>query len=133
MSVATTVLALASFEVGLLFWGLPGAAAGFLIGAGLGLVASIWLARDVSGLSWRRFGLLTLSGGVAGAAALAVLRMTGQWLGMAWPPGQASVAGMAAAVVATVTFGALCLALVVATNRSTLATGWRLAARAIGR
>ena len=133
MSMATTILALASFEIGLVGWGLQGAAAGFLIGAGLGLVASIWLARDIAGLSWRRFWLMTLSGVLACAGALAALRGLGQWLGMSWPPTHSSMAGVAAAGVATALFGVVCLALLVVTNRATLMVGWRLVLLAVGR
>ena len=133
MSVATTILALGSFEVGLLCWGLPGAAAGFLVGAGLGLGASIWLARDVAGLSWRRFWLLIGAGAIAGSGAILTLRMTGQWLGMTWPPTHASLASVATAGAATAIFGSVFLALLILTNRVTLTLGLRLALRSVGR
>jgi O-antigen/teichoic acid export membrane protein len=133
MSIATTILALISFEVGLIGWGLPGAALGFLVGAGLGLLASIWLARDVAGLSWRHFWLMVGSGCVAGAGALGTLRFSGQLLGMSWPPAHPSIAGIAAAGAASVFFGVACLALLVLTNKAPLLVGWRLALRAVGR
>ncbi|HEX7491575.1 MAG TPA: oligosaccharide flippase family protein, partial [Candidatus Limnocylindrales bacterium] len=133
MSIATTILALVAFELGLLGWGLPGAAAGFLLGTALGLGASIWLARDISGLSWRHFWLLICSGVVAGAGALAALRMTTQWLVTDPPQAHSSITEVAAAGVATILFGVVYLALLVITNRSTLQIGRRLALRSIAR
>ena len=132
MSIVTTVLALTGFEAGLLGWGLPGSGAGFLIGAALGLWASIRLAADMPGLSWSRLWLLIGSGLAAAAGALAALYGGGRMLGLSIPPAGAVVASVVLVAAASAVFGAICLALIVVTNRSTLETGWRLARRATG-
>lgn len=131
MSFVTTFVALVSFAVGLIGWGLPGAAVGFLVGALLGLGASAWLAWELLQLSWRPFGLLLAAGlGAAGAAALTVLCVS-QWLspmgsapGSLWP-------NLVATVLATLVFGAACFTLLYLTSRPVLLMGRRWAARSV--
>jgi PST family polysaccharide transporter len=134
MSVALTLLALVAFVVGLVGWGLTGAAVGFLVGAALGLGASIWLAEDFLRLSWRRFWLTVGAGIGSGAVAVLTLSAAGSSLGLAaslaaGPP----VARAIAAMLATAAFGVVCLGLLFLTNRAMLAMGVRLGLRAIGR
>jgi O-antigen/teichoic acid export membrane protein len=133
MSVVTTVLALAGFEVGLIGWGLAGAGAGFLAGSAAGLWASIALARDVAGLSWNRLWLMFGAGLAAGAASIIALYAAGRALDVAVPPAGLPAASAVLVTTATAVFAAVCLALLAITSRSTLAVGWRLAKRAFGR
>jgi teichuronic acid exporter len=133
MSTATAILALSAFFLGLIWWGLPGSAVGFLVGAALGLVASIWLARDMSGLSWGRFWLMVGAGVAAGTGALLTLHTNGQWQGLTWVSSQSFLSGVIASGIASVVFGVACMALLVVTNRPELKVGWRLAWQAIGR
>lgn len=132
MSFATTALALGPFALGLIWWGLPGSAIGFLVGAVLGLGASAWLAGGTLSLSWQRFGLMIGAGLAAAAAAIGTLTVAGGWLGLTWPTAQWSVAIVVEASLATIVFGAVGLGLLVLTNRATLAMGLRLAWREVG-
>jgi teichuronic acid exporter len=133
MSVVTTVLALSGFELGLLGWGLAGAAAGFLAGSAAGLWASMALARDIAGLSWNRLWLMLGAGLVAGAVSTVSLYAAGRVLDVPVPPADLLVASGALVATATGVFAAVCLLLLGITNGPTLAIGWRLAKRAFGR
>jgi PST family polysaccharide transporter len=134
MSCATTLFALVSFAIGLVGWGLTGAAVGFLVGAALGLGASIWLAGDFLQLSWRRFWLATAAGVGSGLVAMAALYGAGKWLGLATSLSDGPIAArVATAALASAVFGVVCLGLLLLTNRATLAMGLRLASRAVGR
>jgi PST family polysaccharide transporter len=133
MSIVTTALALAGFEFGLLGWGLPGCAFGFLAGSALGLWASIWLARDVAGLSWGRLTLMFGSALTAAGCAVLTLYACGHILGLEVPQTGSAAASSVLAIASSGVFAIACLSLLAITNRSTLALGWRLAGRAMGR
>jgi teichuronic acid exporter len=131
MSVVTTLLALASFAVGLFGWGLPGASCGFLVGAVLSLGASAWLAWDMLELSWRPFGLLLGSGLAAAAAGGLTLTSAGLWFGPLGPSPAPLWANLAAVGLASIVFGIVCLGLLLATSRPVVRLGWRLVDRSI--
>jgi teichuronic acid exporter len=133
MSFATTVLALGPFALGLLWWGLPGSAIGFLVGAILGLAVSARLAQQMFRLSWRPFALVTGAGVVATATALLTLHFVGGWLDVTWPTAKWSLAIAVEAGLGTVVFSAVCLGLLMTTNRTALVMGLRLAGQAIAR
>jgi O-antigen/teichoic acid export membrane protein len=105
IAAACLVLAVVPVVPGLLVGGLPGIGLGFLVGALLGLVATVWLARPYVRLDWRPFSRLIGVGLVAGGLAFA----TAQVLVDRLPPGtwrEVSALGFGI-LVFTVVFGGL--------------------------
>jgi hypothetical protein len=97
MTAVTTTLALLSFTIGFLWLGIAGAGAGFLVGAGVGLAALIWLARRTFSLVWSRFGKLVAGGLGSGFAAWSATATVEAALGSG--TGAATVAVVLAAAV----------------------------------
>ena len=98
---ACLVTAIVPVLAGLLWLGLAGAGAGFLVGAGAGLAATVRLARPYASLDWSPYLSLIGEGLAAAAAALAA-----GWLGNGLGPIAATA--LAAAAFAIV-FGPLVL------------------------
>ncbi len=131
MTFATTLLALGSFGVGLIGWGLPGSAVGFLVGALLGLGASAWLAWGALQMSWRPFGLLLAAGLGAGGVAASTVLLVGRSLSPSGSAADSPWSTLLASVLATLVFAGTCSALLYLTSRPVLMMGRRWAARSI--
>ena len=132
MTFTTTTLAVVSFAMGLVGWGIQGAAAGFLTGSVLGFGASIWLARRTLDLGWSQFWRLLGTGSVAAAAAVLVVAIVRGVVSPSWQAGGISFAALATTTVAgSLVFGVVCTGLLLVSSRPVLEMAWRLALRGL--
>ncbi len=106
---------------GLAWFGIPGAGAGFLVGAIAGLVAAVWLARPYVSMAWASFLELVATGLAAAGIALGGAQLA------------QGLDDLAVLVVAGGLFAAVFGALVWWRQRELIWTGVRLARAGLGR
>ena len=117
---ACLATAIAPVIPGLIWFGLPGAGAGFVLGSIAGLAATAWLARPYASMAWGSFlGLVTA--GLAGMVVALVGASVGQSLGVL-------AASILTAVLFAITFGLL----VWLRHRDLVELSFRLAREGLG-